>query len=63
MKRGIIAPNFVLSLSHKDAEIDQTIEVFEAAFAVYRKALDEGIEKYLLGRSIQPVYRKWNGNV
>jgi glutamate-1-semialdehyde 2,1-aminomutase len=27
---------------------------------VYRKALDEGVEKYLEGRPIKPVYRRFN---
>ncbi|MBK8505606.1 MAG: glutamate-1-semialdehyde 2,1-aminomutase [Saprospiraceae bacterium] len=60
MKRGILAPNLVISYAHQDNHIDLTIEVFDAAFSVYRKALDEGIEIYLKGRSVQPVYRKWN---
>lgn len=60
MKRGVIAPNLVISFAHENQHVDQTIEVFDQAFATYRKALDEGIEKYLCGRSVQPVYRKWN---
>ncbi|NND33206.1 MAG: glutamate-1-semialdehyde 2,1-aminomutase [Saprospiraceae bacterium] len=63
MKRGVIAPNLVVSSAHEDGEINKTIEVFDEALAIYRMALDEGIEKYLNGRSIQPVYRKLNGNV
>jgi hypothetical protein len=27
---------------------------------IYLKALEEGIEKYLDGRAIQPVWRKYN---
>lgn len=60
IRRGILAPNLVISYAHGDEEVDHTVEVFDAAFAVYRKALDEGVEKYLRGRSVQPVYRKWN---
>lgn len=60
MKRGIIAPNLVVSFAHLDEHIDETVEVFNHMFAIYREALDEGIEQYLLGRSVQPVYRKWN---
>jgi glutamate-1-semialdehyde 2,1-aminomutase len=30
------------------------------ALRVYRKALDEGIDKYLVGRSVKPVLRRFN---
>lgn len=60
IKRGLLAPNLVISYSHKSQDIDQTIEIMNEAMQVYRKALDEGIEHYLEGRSVQPVYRKWN---
>jgi glutamate-1-semialdehyde 2,1-aminomutase len=60
IKRGIIAPSFVVSYSHTDEDIDRTIEAAGEALAVYRKALDEGIEKYLIGRPVKPVFRKFN---
>jgi glutamate-1-semialdehyde 2,1-aminomutase len=60
LKRGVLAPSLVVSYAHTDADIDQTIEVFGDAFAVYRKALDDGIEKYLVGRAVQPVWRRFN---
>jgi len=60
IRRGIIAPNLVISYSHSDEVVDQTIEVMDEVFEIYRKALDEGVEKYLVGRSVQPVYRKKN---
>ena len=60
MKRGILAPSLVVSYSHTDADIDRTIEVFHEAFHIYRKALDEGIEKYLVGRPVKPVWRRFN---
>jgi glutamate-1-semialdehyde 2,1-aminomutase len=60
IKRGVIAPSLVLSYAHKALDIDQTIEIFDEALVVYRMAIDEGIEKYLEGEAVQPVYRKWN---
>ncbi len=60
IKRGILAPSLIVSYSHTDADIDITIEAFHEAFRVYRKALDEGIEKYLIGRPVKPVWRKFN---
>ncbi len=60
IRRGIIGPSFVVSFSHSDADIDRTAEAVHAALIMYRKALDEGIEKYLEGRPVKPVYRKFN---
>jgi glutamate-1-semialdehyde 2,1-aminomutase len=60
LRRGLLAPNFIMSYSHTDADIDRTIEAVSEALYVYRKALDEGVEKYLDGRPIKPVYRRFN---
>jgi glutamate-1-semialdehyde 2,1-aminomutase len=60
IRRGVIAPSFVVSFSHRDADIDHTAEAVHGALAVYRKALDDGVEKYLVGRPVKPVYRVFN---
>ena len=60
MKRGILAPSLIVSYSHSDADIDKTIEAFHESFHIYRRALDEGIEKYLHGRPVKPVWRQFN---
>jgi glutamate-1-semialdehyde 2,1-aminomutase len=60
LRRGLLAPNFIMSYSHTDADIDRTIEAVSEALYVYRKALDEGVERYLEGRPIKPVYRRFN---
>ena len=60
IKRGILAPSFVISYSHSDSAVDRTIEAVDESLRIYRKALDEGIEKYLLGRPVKPVFRKFN---
>jgi glutamate-1-semialdehyde 2,1-aminomutase len=59
IKRGFIAPSFVVSYSHGEADIDRTIEAAGEALAVYRKALDGGVERYLEGRPVKPVFRKY----
>jgi len=60
IRRGVIAPSFVVSFSHTDADIERTGQAVHEALVVYRKALDEGIEKYLEGRPVKPVNRKFN---
>ena len=60
IQQGIIAPSFVVSYSHSDADIQRTADAVHHAHFIYRKALDEGIEKYLNGRPVMPVNRKYN---
>lgn len=60
IKGGIIAPSFVVSYAHDDATIDRTIDVVDRALRVYRAALENGIEHYLVGPAVKPVYRRYN---
>jgi glutamate-1-semialdehyde 2,1-aminomutase len=60
MKRGILASSMVVSFSHSDADIDKTIQAVHETLHIYRKALDEGIEKFLVGRPVKPVFRQFN---
>ncbi|MEK9140947.1 MAG: glutamate-1-semialdehyde 2,1-aminomutase, partial [Nitrospirota bacterium] len=59
IKRGILAPSFVVSYCHTDADIDRTVESVHEALHVYCRALNEGIERYLVGRSVKPVFRRY----
>lgn len=47
--RGVIAPSFVVSYSHTDADIDCTIEAVDGALGVYARALEEGVDRFLVG--------------
>jgi glutamate-1-semialdehyde 2,1-aminomutase len=60
IKRGLLMPSLVVSFSHTDADIDYTVEAVADALTVYRQALEEGIDKYLIGRPVKPVMRKFN---
>ena len=60
MRRGLLLPSLVLSYAHSDADIQRTIEGIAEALKVYRRALDDGIEGYLEGRPVKPVFRKIN---
>ncbi|MEV4131380.1 glutamate-1-semialdehyde 2,1-aminomutase [Dactylosporangium sp. NPDC049742] len=59
VRRGVIAPSFVVSYSHTDADIDRTIEAVDGALAVYAKALSDGVDAYLVGRAVKPVFRPY----
>lgn len=59
IERSVIAPSFVVSYSHGDEDIDRTIEVANEALRVYRRALEDGPERFLRGRPVKPVFRRY----
>ncbi len=59
IKRGILAPSLIVSYSHSNSDIDRTIEAIYEALKVYRLAIEQGIEKYLMGPSVKPVMRRF----
>jgi glutamate-1-semialdehyde 2,1-aminomutase len=60
IRRGVIAPSLAVSYSHGDGDIDRTIEAIDGALGVYARALDDGVERYLVGRPSQVVQRRYN---
>ena len=60
LRRGLLAPNLVVSAAHTVEDLDWTAEIIADALAVYRRALDEGIEHHLESRPVQPVFRRFN---
>ena len=60
IKRGVLVPSLVVSYSHTDADIDATIDAIDGALEVYARALEDGAERYLIGRPSQIVYRRFN---
>jgi len=60
LKRGILwAAYHAVSYSHKDNEIDMTLEAFEDALRILKKAIKKGnIEKSLEGKPVRPVFRE-----
>jgi len=60
LKRGVLMPSSVISFAHSDKDIEETGEKVFEALQVYKKALNEGIEKYLVGRPVKPTFRKYS---
>jgi len=52
IRRGLLLPSLLASYSHSNKDIAKTIEIIHEALPIYKKALEEGIEKYLTGRSV-----------
>jgi glutamate-1-semialdehyde 2,1-aminomutase len=60
IKNGILMPWIAISYAHGDKELELTKNALKKTFEVYKKAVDEGYEKYLIGDVIKPVFRKYN---
>jgi glutamate-1-semialdehyde 2,1-aminomutase len=60
MKRGVLASSLVVGYSHSEQDIDRTNEAMHEAMVIYKKALSEGLEKYLVGRPVKPAIRQRN---
>lgn len=60
IKRGVLFQGaFVPCFSHTKQDIDYFVKAFEDTLQVYKMALKEGVEKYLKGNSVKPVFRKY----
>jgi glutamate-1-semialdehyde 2,1-aminomutase len=62
IRRGVLMPSLVVAYSHTDEDIERTVEALDGALAVYRKALDGGVERFLIGRPSEPVMRSHNSS-
>ena len=60
IRSGVLMPWMALSYRHGEAELNATERALDATFAIYRKALEDGVQKYLVGPVIKPVFRKHN---
>ena len=46
------------NFSHDASDVRRTIDGVASALEVYRQALDSGVEEYLVGRPVKPVFRQ-----
>ena len=60
IRNGVLMPWIALSYRHGEAELSATEYAVDQALSVYSKALTEGVDKYLKGPIIKPVFRKHN---
>lgn len=58
--RKVLIPYVAISLAHGDAELDLTLDALRAALPLYRRALEDGAERHLLGPAVKPVFRRFN---
>ena len=60
VENSVLMPWISLSTCHDDSIIDRTIEASKNALAIYKEALVNNVEDYLMGPAIKPVFRKNN---
>jgi len=57
---GVLIPWVALSYRHGEEELEITKNALNKSFEKYALALEQGIEKFLIGESIKPVFRQFN---
>ena len=60
IKRGVLMPWPAVSFSHGEAEFAETMTAVDGALKVYADALEGGVERFLEGPAIRPVFRRFN---
>ena len=60
LMRGLLMPSMVVSAAHNDRAIDATLDCIRDVLTVYKQALDTGVEHFLPGRPVQPVWRRFS---
>lgn len=60
IRNGVLMPWIALSYRHGAEELAVTERAIDASLKVYSQALAEGVDKYLNGPAIKPVFRKHN---
>jgi len=59
-RHGVLMSWIAVSLSHGETELQMTLDAARKALQVYAKALNDGVDQYLEGSVMKPVFRKYN---
>jgi glutamate-1-semialdehyde 2,1-aminomutase len=60
LKRGVMMPWITFSQAHGDEELAITAVALDGAFEIYARALEDGVERFLVGDPVKPVFRTHN---
>lgn len=60
IRQGVLMPWLAVAYRHGEAELKRTETALQIAMSVCARAVAEGVEKYLQGPVIKPVFRKHN---
>ena len=60
IRRGVLMPSLVVSYSHSASDLDRTVEAVDGALEIYSRALEDGVERHLVGPPTRHVFdRRW----
>ena len=60
LKKSVLVPWIAVSLAHGEEELALTLDAASHALGVYAKALEGGIDRFLEGPAVKPVFRRYN---
>lgn len=60
IKQGVLMPWLAISYRHGKAELEKTQKALAAAMDVCARGVAEGLDKYLVGPTVKPVFRRFN---
>jgi len=61
ISHGVLIPYVAISASHRQNEVDQTLDAVDKALKVVAQAIEKGnVEGLLVGPVVKPVFRKFN---
>lgn len=59
-RHGVLMPWVAISQSHGPRELEMTLEASRQALRVVTQALEDGVERFLIGPAVKPVFRRFN---
>lgn len=57
---GVLMPWIAVSAAPGERELEITLEAARRALEIYARALEDGVDKYLKGDAVKPVFRRYN---
>ncbi|MBL0050253.1 MAG: glutamate-1-semialdehyde 2,1-aminomutase [Bacteroidetes bacterium] len=60
IKNKVMIPYIAQSFAHSDTELQLTSDALHKSLKTYKQAIENGIDNYLVGPAIKPVFRKYN---
>lgn len=60
IKNGVLMPWIAPSFAHGESELDQTLNAVDRSLPILGQALEKGLQDFLIGAAIKPVFRRFN---
>jgi len=60
IKNKVLMPWIALCMRHGEKELLITEHALRESFLIYRKAIEQGVDRFLEGPVIKPVFRRFN---